>query len=172
MTTGRRNNGAWIGGKYKGDSPSIREGFEKFDEDVRSVVENRKTGLVTVRMEWSDRFVVPRTGQTSTSSARMSQIRARAIEDADSILEFLNEELEKTSAVEIRQAMFRLIEMQLETISFANARPEYAFKIIDSAVVMDEDMYSWPNRALLVLVGCIVGGLVFIAASIAFVRRR
>jgi len=39
----------------------------------------------------------------------------------------------------------------------ANVRKEYAFKVIDPAVVADEGAYVWPKRFLLIWLGLIVG---------------
>ena len=70
--------------------------------------------------------------------------------------------------VGVQQAIYRLIEEQINTVMLANVREEYAFKVIDPAVVPDIDQYEWPKRALILVLGAGLG-LLF-ALMIALVR--
>ena len=54
----------------------------------------------------------------------------------------------------------------------ANARQEYAFAIVDPAVVPDADSFVRPKRATFVVAGVLFGLILGIAvASIRWVRR-
>ena len=59
-----------------------------------------------------------------------------AINDATKSINYLREELNKTSVVELQQAIYRLLEKaQTKKIMLANVRDQYAFSVIDSAKV-------------------------------------
>ena len=46
-------------------------------------------------------------------------LRQRAIAEADASIAYLNSELAKTSVVELRESLYRLLENQTKTIMFA-----------------------------------------------------
>lgn len=84
-------------------------------------------------------------------------------------MKYLNGELESASSVELRQSIHRLIEAQVQTIMLANVRQDFAFRVIDPAVVQDADHYVSPRRALLAFMGIVLGG--FLGLSISLVRE-
>lgn len=74
----------------------------------------------------------------------------RALEESTRSLEYLTRELQRTTSVEIHQAIYRLIEAQSKTSMLANVQRDYAFRFVDPAVVPDPDRFVRPRRALLV----------------------
>jgi len=138
------------------DIPTIRDAFKKFDEDVRSIKVDRKTGLVTLSIEWKN----PKLSADWAGKlvARVNaQMRKRAIEDAEKSLAYLNKELKKTSAVEMHEAIYSLIEGQIKTIMLANVREEYSFKVIDPPAIPNNDDEIWPNKKIFGGTGLSVG---------------
>jgi len=83
------------------------------------------------------------------------EIRTRTIEESSQALEYLNERIESTSIVGLRETIFRLIETHLEKITLASARPEFAFRVIDRAVAPEER--SHPKRKLIVAMSLLAG---------------
>ena len=61
----------------------------------------------------------------------------------------------RNSAVEIQQAIYRLIEAQTKSIALANAREEYAFRVIDPAVAAERPVR--PKRLNIVAAGAVLG---------------
>jgi uncharacterized protein involved in exopolysaccharide biosynthesis len=96
-------------------------------------------------------------------------MRMRAISEAETSIEYLNKELQKTGVVEIQQAIYRLLEANYKTTSIANARSEYAFKVIDPAVAPDENRRVRPKRSLIVILATLAGG--FVSVLGVFVHR-
>jgi uncharacterized protein involved in exopolysaccharide biosynthesis len=64
--------------------------------------------------------------------------------------------------------MYNLIESETKTLMLANARAEYAFTVVDPAVVPEERVS--PRRTLMVLSGLFIGMVV--GVLIAWVRNR
>lgn len=112
--------------------PTLAGAVEDFNEDVRSVIEDRRTGLVTLRMEWSDPALAA-TWANEYVAAANETVRKRAIADAERTLQYLDAELTKTRKVSVQQAIYSLIEQQINAIAVANVQEEFAFKVVDPA---------------------------------------
>ena len=65
-------------------------------------------------------------------------IRQQAIEEAEKSIYFLEEQLQSTSLLNAQSVLHSLVEDQTKNIMLANVRDEYAFKIIDPAVVPEK----------------------------------
>ncbi len=98
--------------------------------------------------------------------------RTRARDRADAAISYLKSELMQTQDVGTREAVNRLIEVQIRQRMLANVSQEYAFRIVDRATPPDRAEYIWPSYKLLLLlwipVSLIIG--VAIALSIELFR--
>jgi uncharacterized protein involved in exopolysaccharide biosynthesis len=153
------------------EPPTEGDVWEKMDEDVRQVSVDRGNGMVTVSIEWSDREIAAEWANLLVSRIN-ARLRARAIDEATRSLEYLNRELEKTTNVGLRQAIYRMMEQQINKIMLANVRDEFAFTVLDPAVAPEADDFFRPNRPVLIILGPLVG--VFMGAALAvfmFVAR-
>jgi uncharacterized protein involved in exopolysaccharide biosynthesis len=95
------------------------------------------------------------------------RMRSEATRSAKDSIEFLNQELAKTSVVGLQQAIYHLIEDQVNKAMLANVQHEYAFRVIDRAVAPEQR--SSPKRTIMVLIGGVLGG--FLGLFIVFIRR-
>lgn len=138
------------------DVPTLWRAQKVFDEDIRFIEENRRTGMVTVAIEWDD--PVEAAVWTNELVQLVNRtIRLKAIEESEKSLAYLNKELESTPAVEIRQAIFKLAENQARRVMLANVRDDFAFQVIDPATPPDPDDYVRPQRLVLILAGLLAG---------------
>lgn len=152
------------------DVPTIADGVRYMDSKVRSVQEERRTGIVTLSIVWKDPVVAARWANLMVERANRD-LRARAIRDAEASKAYLNAELGKTDVVELRQSIYRLLENQIKTIMLASVRPDYAFRIIDPAVPPDLDEKIRPKRTVMTVLGALAGG-VFALLVIGWQWRR
>lgn len=151
---------SWIGN----DTPlDIRDGVKKFDDDVRSVSEDNKTGLVKLSVEWVNAQIAADWAQKLVAKAN-DQIRQRSIQESEQRLKYLNEQLGKASFIELREAISRVIEDEVKSMMLAQVQTEYAFRVIDPAIVPKYRV--WPKRTLIVLAGTFVGGLLGVAFAV------
>jgi uncharacterized protein involved in exopolysaccharide biosynthesis len=149
--------------------PTLWKAEQKFRKKVRSVDIDKKTGLVSLTIEWSDpkqaaewaNELVQRTNRT---------LRDRAIEISERNLDYLNGQISKTSVVELRQSLYTLIETEIKKVMIAQGSEEYAFRVIDPARVAEER--SSPRRALITLVGAFAGLMLGIVIALALPQRR
>ena len=142
--------------------PTLGEAFKRFDKQVRRVSEDRRTGIVTLSILWSDPDVAAQWATYLVEKAN-EDLRQRAILEAEESIAYLNKELVKTSVVEIRQAIYRLLEIKINAIMLANVQKEYAFRVIDPAAAPDEKDFAWPLRPLFAVAGLVVGALIGLA---------
>jgi uncharacterized protein involved in exopolysaccharide biosynthesis len=150
--------------------PSDDDAYRFFTDRALFVDEDRRTGLITVAIEWRDRVAAARWANQFVQRAN-DLLRVRAMQEASSSLEFLDRELAKASTVEIRNAMFQLVEAQKKQQMLATVREDYIFHIIDPAVVADEDRFVRPKRSL-VAAGCGFAGGVLGVAIVLLRNRR
>jgi len=152
--------------------PTLADGFALVNNSIRSVIRDRDTGLISVHVDWTD----PELSAAWANSMveRVNQfLRERAVKEAEQSIDYLNQELAKTSVVEMRSAVYRLMESQIQKIMLANVREEYAFKVIDPAVAAELDDYYRPNRPLLVALGLPAGFFIgsFLSLGLAVLSR-
>jgi uncharacterized protein involved in exopolysaccharide biosynthesis len=153
----------WIDGLER--EPSMDDAWQVFDRRIRRVSQDARTRLVSVEVTWKDRHQAAEWANDLLSRAN-EELRMRAIAEADASLQALEEQLAETDVIGLRQSIYRLTEAQLNRKVLANARRDYAFAIIDSAVVPDEDRIVSPRRRLMVLISI---PLALFAASCAIV---
>ena len=115
---------------------------------------------------------MPRSGRTSWSPA--STIHAAgAIAEAERSIEYLNNELSKTSVLGIQDSIYRLIESHVSTVALARSRDGYALRVIDAASVPETKDFVRPRRVLLLALG-VVGGtmLAFFVVLVRLIWQR
>lgn len=141
--------------------PSTWLAYALFNEDIRLVQEDPETGLITVLFRFSDPELAAKWANAYVDMVN-HEIRNKTIAEASRALSYLKAQAEETSVMGVRDTIFALVKNQLERIALANAREDYAFKIIDRAVV--PETRSHPRRGLIVILsaalGCMLGVLV------------
>jgi len=151
-----------------GETPlDIRDGVSKFDRVVRSISEDNKTGLIKLSVQWTDAEVAADWARKLVAKAN-DQIRQRSIQESEQRLKYLNEQLAKASFIELREAISRVIESEVKSMMLAQVQTEYAFKVIDPAVV--PKYRAAPRRTLIVLAATFVG--VLLGVALAVLRRN
>ncbi len=143
---------------FKPDSngrlPTLWDGNKLFAKTIRTVVEDKKSGLVTIAIEWEDPILAAKWANDLVKLTN-STLRERAIAKNNLNLAYLQKQLDKTSVVELRQAIYRLIETEVKNVMIAQGSDEYAFKFIDPAVP-PEDIFK-PKRGFMIIVGFLIG---------------
>jgi LPS O-antigen subunit length determinant protein (WzzB/FepE family) len=136
--------------------PSLWFTVKHFRESFLSISEDPRKGTTTVAVmaekpenaaRWANEYV----------ALANEILRNRALADANRNIAYLNDQIAKTSSIEIQKVMYNLIENETKAAMLANARQEYAFMAVDPAVT-PEVRYS-PRRTLMVIVGGLLGGV-------------
>ncbi len=148
--------------------PTQGKTYTLFSTSILDVQSDKKTGLITLTVTWKDRQQAAVWANELIKQAN-ENLRQKAINETQLSLGYLEKELQKTSVVEVQNTIYRVMETQIKTMMMANTQEQFAFKIIDPAVVMDEDAFVKPKRPLMIALGGI-GGL-FLGIIIVFIRQ-
>lgn len=137
----------------------INDVVRMFDSSTRFVVEDRRTGLLSLDIDWSDPDIA---AQWSNAYVRLAntELRERAISDAEARLGYLEAELAKTHESEVRDAVAHLIESTLSTEVAARAEKDYAFRVVDPAWPSSRKRYVRPHASVEILAGFLMGGTI------------
>jgi uncharacterized protein involved in exopolysaccharide biosynthesis len=147
--------GTWKAGK----APTPAKAYRYFNEKIRAVDQDKKTGLVTMQIDWKDRNEAA--AWANELVERLNQeMRDRAITEADASLGFLNNELQTTTAVAARDAIGRLIESQIKQRMLADVSKEFVFRIVDKAMPPDADSPVKPQKLAMFAAGPVLGLLI------------
>jgi uncharacterized protein involved in exopolysaccharide biosynthesis len=160
-------NGRWLGEEE--DWPTYAQAFKFFHDTVRTVVLTPQTGLVTLSIEWTDPEKCALWANRLVERLN-DEVRTRAIENANASIGFLERELQTTGAIETRQAINRLMEVQINQRMLANVTREYAFRVADRALPPDPNDEIRPNKPFLLLLGWMFG--IMVGAVVALLAKR
>jgi uncharacterized protein involved in exopolysaccharide biosynthesis len=156
------NNKQWINIEKP---PTLWKAYKIF-KSILAISQDNKTGLITLAIDWKDPVLAAE--WLGKLVARVNnKLRQEAIMESEKSIKYLETELQKTSVIEIKESIYNLIEAQTKTKMLANTQEEYAFRVLDSAVVPEEKFK--PKRTLIVVLGFIIGGMM--GVFLAFIRR-
>lgn len=135
--------------------PSSWKLFKSFSGRIE-VSEDKISGLVSVSIEyyspqiakqWLDMYV-------AAINAHMQQ---RQMERVTNNINYLQAQIEKTSIAEMREVFYNIIEEQTKNKMLAEASPDYVFVTVSPSMVPEEK--SQPQRALICIIGTLLGGM-------------
>jgi len=157
--------------KDQKDAPTLRRAYQVFDGNIRTISQDKKTGLITLAIEWKDPEEAARWANLLVERLNQHE-RQVAIGEAEKSLAYLKNQLNQTSVLEMQQSIYRLIDAQTKNIMLANARDQYALNVIDPAVV--PEVPNKPKKKIIVAFGAIAGFLLgaMLAFVISSVRKR
>lgn len=122
---------------------------------------DRETGLLMLSVEWTDPQYAADWANGMVALAN-NLARERDIANAERSVDYLNEQIEKTNIVELRQALYSLLEAEQRTLMLANARDEYVFQVVDPALV--PGTRARPKRNIVLFLGLFIGLVVGLTA--------
>lgn len=147
-------SGTWAP-RFWRKEPTVLAGYKKMADDVIEVSTDVESGLTSVDVNWTDP-VLAQTWANSIVAEVNDVLRKRAIAEAEKSLRYLEKEIPATGSVEIQDSLFELVKAQKAKIVAANVYDDYAFRVIDPAVVPEDP--AIPHLTLvLVLVGGVIG---------------
>jgi uncharacterized protein involved in exopolysaccharide biosynthesis len=152
--------------KVKGsDQPDIRDGVKYFDERIRRVTEDKKTGLVTLSIEWKDASEASRWANLLVKRLN-DRVRSEAMREAESSVGYLQKELLAASVISLQQTISKVLENQMEKLALARAKEEFAFRVVDEAFPPKRRVY--PIRSLIIAISAVSGamlGMLYVVIS-------
>jgi uncharacterized protein involved in exopolysaccharide biosynthesis len=148
-----------------GETADIRDAVKRF-ELLRTVTEDKKTGLVSVSMRWKDPVTASIWANAMVRQLN-DKLRSQALQEAQRNVDYLQKEIAGTSVVSLQQSMGRVLEGEMQKLMLARGSEEFAFKVIDPATPPKQR--ESPKRTLITLVATLAGG--FIGLLAVFLRK-
>ena len=151
------DNNSWIEGV---EEPTAFYIQKKFRESY-SAVKDPKTGLVFLSVNWSN---PEKAAEIANGLVQYYEdyTKKQNITLANRKLGYLQKEITSNSLVEVKSALFNLIERESKSKMLANTANRHAFKVIDPAFV--PEIRSWPARKFITMLGAFLG---FISSVVA-----
>jgi uncharacterized protein involved in exopolysaccharide biosynthesis len=147
-----------VGKKWKVSDPNkvptLWKANQFFKKNVRTVVNDTKTGLTTLTITWNDPQLAAKWANDLVRMAN-DYLRDQAIRESERNIAYLNEQASKTDVVGIRQAIYTLLQNEINKAMLARGSDEYALKVVDPA--FSPESPSSPIK-LLWVIGGFLGG--------------
>jgi uncharacterized protein involved in exopolysaccharide biosynthesis len=159
---------AWKGSDPK-QHPTRMEAIEHVVNQMLEVTYDNRSGLITVRVEWSDPVLAAKWANELVALVNQ-HVRSTVIADSRRAVEFLEAEIAKNASVDVRQGIFRLQELNLNRVVLATVQVEYALKIIDPALPADRGRPIRPRKFFIAVAGVFLG--VTIGSFVVLLRSR
>ena len=167
---------AWDSGRQTwirsepGELPSIGRALKLLHEGILFIDVDKKTGVITVAVRHHRPETAARWANGLVVDANRN-LRKRDIEESTRAIEFLRSEVEDSNQpIELKQALYRLIEQQMKRRALAASREDYAFRFIDSARTPEQWEKVAPVRRAMTLIAAALGGILGVAI-VLLVRR-
>lgn len=145
--------------------PTLWKAARYFRSGVRRVKTDSATGLVTVTVTWENPELAAKWANGLVALAN-EHLRAKAIDESESNIAYLNQEASRTDLVGAKQAIYAILQGEINKAMLARGRTEYAFKVIDPAT--SPEIHSSPIKLLWLMAGLFFGML----SSIFYVFLR
>lgn len=121
----------WKSSRFS-DPPDIRDGEQYFKDRILKVEEVKKTGLVTLTLEWKN--PVQAANWANELVDRVNELmRQRALKESQYKVDYLKGELAASNLVTLNQSIGKLLQNELQRLMLAKGDKEYSFRILDHA---------------------------------------
>lgn len=150
----------------KKPEPSLWEAYREFS-DLLYIDYDKKAATIVIDIEyyspklaqqWLEWLIADLNGFMSKQD----------FEEAQASIDYLNNELGDIKVKAMETVFYQLIEEQTKNMMLISVKPEYVLKTIDPPQVPEER--AKPNRALIVILGTLLGGL--LSVFIVLIQRR
>ena len=140
-------------GEWKSNAPT-KAAADMLFKKIRFSSYDNQENLISFSIDWRDPVIAAEWANAYIDLLN-DYIREQAIDEATKSIEFLEQKLEQTSVVSFQTILYGMIEQQTQTIMLADARKDYAFKIIDAAVAPEDR--ERPNRTIILVIATFGG---------------
>ncbi len=149
--------------------PTLWKAIQYF-KHVRTISTDTKTGLVTLTIRWDDAALA---ANWANGLVKMTNdyVREAAMVEADRNVAYLTKQAAATDVLGIKQAVYNLLQSEINKGMIARGTDEYAFKVIDPAIVSEKA--AFPQKiiwALTAFFGSLILAVFFAFCRIAWMK--
>jgi uncharacterized protein involved in exopolysaccharide biosynthesis len=139
----------------KKPEPSSWEAYKAFIERL-SVSQDKTTSMVNIEIEFYSPMIAKQWLEWLIADVN-EFMREQDKKEAQDSIDYLTVQLENIKVAAMETVFYQLIEEQTKNMMLTQVKAEYVLKTIDPAQVPDEK--SGPKRALIVVLGTMLGGM-------------
>jgi uncharacterized protein involved in exopolysaccharide biosynthesis len=132
---------------------------------IRKVVDDKRTGLVTITVTWTDAVAAAKWANGLVKMAN-DELRNKAIAESEQHIAYLTAEAQKTDVAQVRAAIYTVLESEIKNVMLAKGPGDYALKVLDPAIA--PELKASPRISLWALAGFSVG--LILSGAWIFVR--
>ncbi len=143
------------------------EGIRLLKEDILGVKEHKKENIISISARYKDPAIAQSIAAT-TLNELTDYMTAEAKRVASANMRHLETEIVHAADPFVRQKIYSLIAQQIETAMMAEAKENFAFKVIDPPRVPDKKVK--PKRVLMVVLAFVVS--LFLGILLSFIREH
>jgi len=145
--------------------PSTLEAYEFYDEAI-AVSEDKKTGVISLKVDHLSPEIAYQWSLLLIQEVN-EYVADMRIKEAQLSIDYLNDQRKITPYPELRALFYELIQQHTQSMMLAKVRPEYALTTLDPPLI--PEMKSKPKRALICILGILLGGM--LSVLIIIVRQ-
>ena len=145
--------------------PNLELTYLKFKKALNISID-KKTDLVTISFYWPESELASQWVNQLIRNINQT-LRKKAIIKNENNIAFLEKQLQTAQLDELRVLYGELIQEQIKNITLAQANEEYAFQILDEAIVPEHPIK--PKRLLIILLSLIIG--LILGSIIALIKN-
>lgn len=134
--------------------PTLWKASMLFKSSIRSVSTDAKTGLSTLKITWTDPVLAAKWANDLVKMTN-DALREKAIQLSQRNIEYLSEQAKVTDVLGVKQALFSILESEINKQMLAKGNDEYALKVLDPAFVPERA--ASPDPILCTAIGAVLG---------------
>jgi LPS O-antigen subunit length determinant protein (WzzB/FepE family) len=139
--------------------PSAQESLKVFITEHLNLIEDKKTGFVTIKIKHQSPFVAKQWVELLVNEIN-TFYREKDKLQAEKSVKFLNEQIAMTNLAEVKVAISKLLQEETKKLSLIEANEFYVYEYIDPPAVMEKK--SEPSRASICIFSALLGGMLSI----------
>lgn len=139
--------------------PSAQESFKIFKEKHLYVVEDIKTGFITLTIKHQSPFIAKKWVETVVEEIN-TFYRKKDKSDSEKTVVYLNEQMLKTNLSEVKKVTAELLQREIQKLALIEVNEDYVFEYIYPPIAMEKK--SEPSRAFISFIFTFFGSLLSI----------
>lgn len=147
--------------------PTYWQAYKRFSRRVLDVSKDAESGLIRISVSSAKPELAAQWANTIVAEVNRV-LRTNAIKEAEETLAYLDKELQRTASMELKASLNELVKAQKARVVAANVHKQYAFRIVDPAVVPEEPAVPHMTVILLIL-GLVLGS--FVGITLVLLRH-
>lgn len=141
--------------------PSAQESYEIFKSEHISLNEDKNSGFITLSIKHRSPYIAKQWVELIINEID-DFYRLKDKLESEKSASYLNKQILLTSFSETKQALAQLLQEETKKLALIEGSEFYVFDYIDTPTIMEEK--SSPNRALIIILGALLGGILGIVS--------